>query len=67
MIECMEKKVDIDWYQKAENVLMSAKTLGQLQVCRNYIEFYKTQTNDVSGYEVLLRKYVNRIKELSYE
>ena len=49
MIECMEKKVDIDWYQKAENVLMSAKTLGQLQVCRNYIEFYKTQTNDVSG------------------
>ena len=67
MIDCMEKKVETNWYQKAEDVVMSSKTLGQLQVARNYIEHYKKQTNDVSGYDVLIRKYVSKISELSYE
>jgi len=46
-----------EYYFKAENVLMSCKTLGQLETSRNYIEMYLNETKDKSGYEVLLRKY----------
>ena len=67
MIEVMEKEVKTDWYQKAENVVMSATNQSQLRVAHNYIEFYKAQTNDVAGYEILLRKWFNRMGELNCE
>ena len=40
---------------------MSATNQSQLRVAHNYIEFYKAQTNDVAGYEILLRKWFNRM------
>ena len=46
-----------EYYFKAENVLMSCQTLGQLETSRNYIEMYLNETRDKSGYEVLIRKY----------
>ena len=67
MIEVMEKEVKKDWYQKAENVLMSSTNQEQLNVAFKYIEFYKTQTSDTSGYEILLRKYINKKEQLDCE
>ena len=63
----MEKQVNTDWYQKAEKVVMTAINQDQLNVALNYIEFYKEQTKDVSGYEVLIRKFNQQMKELSCE
>ena len=63
----MEKEVKTDWYQKAENVLMSSTNQDQLNVSFKYIEFYKTQTSDTSGYEILLRKYINKKEQLNCE
>ena len=63
----MEKEVKKDWYQKAENVLMSSTNQEQLNVAFKYIEFYKTQTSDTSGYEILLRKYINKKEQLDCE
>ena len=63
----MEKEVKTDWYQKAENVLMSSTNQEQLNVAFKYIEFYKTQTSDTSGYEILLRKYINKKEQLNCE
>jgi len=67
MIEVMEKEVKKDWYQKAENVLMSSTNQEQLNVAFKYIEFYKTQTSDTAGYEILLRKYINKKEQLDCE
>ena len=67
MIEVMEKEVKTDWYQKAENVLMSSTNQEQLNVAFKYIEFYKTQTTDTAGYEILLRKYINKKEQLNCE
>jgi len=67
MIEVMEKEVKTDWYQKAENVLMSSTNQEQLNVAFKYIEFYKTQTSDTAGYEILLRKYINKKEQLDCE
>ena len=67
MIEVMEKQVNTDWYQKAEKVVMTAINQDQLNVALNYIEFYKEQTEDISGYEVLIRKFNQQMKELSCE
>ena len=67
MIEVMEKQVNTDWYQKAEKVVMTAMNQDQLNVALNYIEFYKEQTRDISGYEVLIRKFNQQMKELSCE
>jgi hypothetical protein len=67
MIEVMEKQVNTDWYQKAEKVVMTAINQDQLNVALNYIEFYKEQTKDISGYEVLIRKFKQQMKELSCE
>lgn len=67
MIEVMEKEVKTDWYQKAENVLMSSTNQEQLNVAFKYIEFYKTQTSDTAGYEILLRKYINKKEQLNCE
>jgi len=61
----MENEVRIDWYLKAENVILSAKNIDQLRVGKNYIDFYLKQTNDSSGYEVLVRKFFIRYNELS--
>lgn len=63
----MEKEVKKDWYQKAENVLMSSTNQEQLNVAFKYIEFYKTQTSDTAGYEILLRKYINKKEQLDCE
>ena len=52
-------------YAKAERVLLSSKNDSQLRVSKNYIEFYFIQTNDKSGYEVLIRKY-NKLKSELY-
>ena len=49
----MEEQVNTDWYQKAENVVMTAKNQDQLNVALKYIEFYKEQTKDIPGYEIL--------------
>lgn len=52
-------------YAKAERVLLSSKNDSQLRVSKNYIEFYFIQTNDKSGYDVLIRKY-NKLKSELY-
>lgn len=52
-------------YSKAERVLLSSKNDSQLRVSKNYIEFYFIQTNDKSGYDVLIRKY-NKLKSELY-
>jgi hypothetical protein len=67
MIEVMEEQVNTDWYQKAENVVMTAKNQDQLNVALKYIEFYKEQTKDIPGYEILLRKFNQQMEELSCE
>lgn len=52
------------WYDKAETVVNSCKNDEQLTVALTYIELYLTQTKDVSGYTVLLRKFSKRKQEL---
>lgn len=52
-------------YAKAERVLLSSKNDSQLRVSKNYIEFYFIQTNDKSGYDVLISKY-NKLKSELY-
>jgi len=54
----IKKKDMAEYYFKAENVLMSCQTLGQLETSRNYIEMYLNETKDKSGYDILLRKYL---------
>jgi len=52
------------WYDKAETVVNSCQNDEQLAVALNYIELYVTQTKDVSGYTVLLRKFAKKKDEL---
>jgi hypothetical protein len=52
------------WYDKAETVVNSCQNDEQLAVALNYIELYLTQTKDVSGYTVLLRKFAKKKQEL---
>ena len=52
------------WYDKAETVVNSCQNDEQLAVALNYIELYLTQTKDVSGYTVLLRKFAKKKDEL---
>ena len=35
-----EGKDMAEWYFKAENVVVSSMTLGQLETARNYVEMY---------------------------
>ena len=53
------------WYDKAETVVNSCQNDEQLAVALNYIELYLTQTKDVSGYTILLRKFAKKKDELS--
>ena len=53
------------WYDKAETVVNSCQNNEQLSVALNYIELYLTQTKDVSGYTILLRKFAKKKQELS--
>ena len=53
------------WYDKAETVVNSCQNDEQLAVALNYIELYLTQTKDVSGYTILLRKFAKKKQELS--
>ena len=53
------------WYDKAETVVNSCQNDEQLSVALNYIELYLTQTKDVSGYTILLRKFAKKKDELS--
>lgn len=53
------------WYDKAETVVNSCQNDEQLAVALNYIELYLTQTKDVSGYTVLLRKFAKKKQDLS--
>ena len=53
-----------EYYFKAENVLMSSTTLGQLETARNYAEMYLRETKDKSGYEILIRKYLKLREKL---
>ena len=59
-----ESKNMAEWYFKAENVVVSSMTLGQLETARNYIEMYLKETKDKSGYDVLLRKCNELSKKL---
>lgn len=59
-----EGKDMAEWYFKAENVVVSSMTLGQLETARNYVEMYLKETKDKSGYEVLLRKCNKLSKKL---
>ena len=52
------------WYDKAETVVNSCKNDEQLAVTLTYVELYLTQTKDVSGYTVLLRKFAKKKQEL---
>ena len=62
-----ESKNMAEWYFKAENVVVSSMTLGQLETARNYIEMYLKETKDKSGYDVLLRKCNELSKKLTLE
>jgi len=52
------------WYDKAETVVNSCQNDEQLAVALTYVELYLTQTKDVSGYTVLLRKFAKKKQEL---
>lgn len=54
-----------DYYFKAEKVLTSCENVEQLRGALSYAELYYKKTNDLSGYEVLVRKYHKLTKELS--
>jgi hypothetical protein len=52
-------------YFRTENILQSSFNEGQLETALNYIECYFKTTNDQSGYDVLLRKYIRKSQELN--
>jgi hypothetical protein len=52
-------------YFRTENILQSSFNEGQLETALNYIECYFKTTNDQSGYDVLLRKYIRKLQELN--
>jgi hypothetical protein len=52
-------------YFRAENILQSSFNEGQLETALNYVECYFKTTNDRSGYDVLLRKYIRKLQQLN--
>lgn len=60
----MERPIIKEWYDKAERVIESCHNDRQLDIALNYAELYIGQTNDVSGYNILLRKYNRKKNEL---
>ena len=52
------------WYDKAETVVNSCQNDEQLAVALAYVELYLTQTKDISGYTVLLRKFAKKKQDL---
>ena len=54
-------------YFRAEKVMDSCTNLEQLRNALNYTELYYKNTNDRSGYEVLIRKYHKLTQELSLD
>lgn len=67
MFDTMEVKKDMERYFKAENVVLSSLNLGQLMVAKRYVESYYKETEDKSGFEVLMRKFYKKYQELSLE
>lgn len=54
----------INYYFKANKVINSCKNIYQLQNALRYAELYYKKTNDISGYEILVRKYYKLTEEL---
>ena len=52
-------------YSRAENILQSSFNEDQLETELNYVECYFKTTNDRSGYDVLLRKYIRKSQQLN--
>ena len=52
-------------YFRTENILQSSYNEGQLETALNYVECYFKTTNDRSGYDVLLRKYIRKSQQLN--
>lgn len=67
MFDTMEVKKDMEMYFKAENVVLSSLNLGQLMVAKRYVESYFKETNDKSGFDVLMRKFNKKYDELSLD
>ena len=63
MITDLTKRNSI--YFRTENILQSALNEGQLETALNYVECYFKSTNDKSGYDVLLRKYIRKAQQLN--
>ena len=63
MITNLTKRNSI--YFRTENILQSALNEGQLETALNYVECYFKSTNDKSGYDVLLRKYIRKAQQLN--
>ena len=60
----MEQPIIKEWYDKAERVIESCDNDRQLDIALNYTELYIGRTNDISGYNILLRKYDKKKNEL---
>ena len=52
-------------YFKTESILQSSLNEGQLETALNYVECYFKTTYDRSGYDVLLRKYIQKFQQLN--